>query len=90
MFSSVIVRFYKSILMFQLIIKLDLLVPTLHVVLKVMCEKPEDDDGEEDYFSSDPDDDTLLTSACECLDDIALNTEAELLIPHIVCPFCFV
>lgn len=57
---------YKSLL------KDNLLNRVLDVLFTIMCSKPEDDNLEE-YFTSEPEDDTLVTCACETLDDIAMN-----------------
>lgn len=48
-----------------------------------MCVKPEDDD-EEEYFTSDPDEDTLLTCACEALDNMAICIDAKKIINPVV------
>ncbi|XP_014262329.1 importin-4-like [Cimex lectularius] len=61
------------------IVKLGLIPQILLVIFKLMCSKPEDDENEE-YFTSDPDEDTLLTCACEVLDTIAMNMDAKKLI----------
>ncbi|KAF6208061.1 hypothetical protein GE061_016511 [Apolygus lucorum] len=59
--------------------KKNLIPPILSVLFELMCSKPEDDE-EEEYFTSDPEEDTLLTCACETLDNIALSVDAKKLI----------
>ncbi|KAK9506414.1 hypothetical protein O3M35_008363 [Rhynocoris fuscipes] len=54
------------------LLKDNLLNQILHTLFSIMCSKPEDDNLEE-YFTSDPEDDTLITCACETLDYIAMN-----------------
>uniref|UniRef100_T1IFX5 Importin N-terminal domain-containing protein n=1 Tax=Rhodnius prolixus TaxID=13249 RepID=T1IFX5_RHOPR len=54
------------------LLKDNLLNRVLDVLFTIMCSKPEDDNLEE-YFTSEPEDDTLVTCACETLDDIAMN-----------------
>uniref|UniRef100_A0A224X607 Putative karyopherin importin beta 3 n=1 Tax=Panstrongylus lignarius TaxID=156445 RepID=A0A224X607_9HEMI len=56
----------------KILLKDNLLNRVLDVLFTIMCSKPEDDNLEE-YFTSDPEDDTLVTCACETLDDIAMN-----------------
>lgn len=48
-----------------------------------MCLKP-DDDGDEEYFTGDPDSSNPMTCATQTLDLLALHIAADKLIPPVV------
>lgn len=55
----------------------------LSVIFSILITPPIDDEDEQ-YFSSDSSEDTLLSCACETLDTIALNANSKKLMPLIV------
>ena len=55
----------------------------LSVIFAIMKAAPLDDE-EEQYFSTDTSEDTLLTCACETLDVIAINADPKKLMVPIV------
>ncbi|BES88218.1 IBN_N [Nesidiocoris tenuis] len=57
-------------------VKNNLLPVVLSALFELLCVKPEDDDDEE-YFTPDPDEDTVLTCACETLDNLFMNVDAK-------------
>jgi len=67
----------------QILAKEDTLLPIISILFKILSCRPEKED-EEEYFSTDPEEDTLLTSACETLDVMALNFDADRLMPVLV------
>lgn len=67
---------YVILLYFQLLFK-DGLMNTILSVLFAIMKAPPLDDEDEQYFSVDTSEDTLLTCACETLDVIAINADPK-------------
>lgn len=60
-----------------------LLEPMIDVLFALMCNQP-DDEGEEEYFTGDPDNCNPMTCATQTLDLLALHVPADKLIPPLV------
>lgn len=65
------------------ITKNKLVEPIVDVLFALMCLKP-DDDGDEEYFTGDPDSSNPMTCATQTLDLLALHIAADKLIPPVL------
>lgn len=77
------VKYKICIILFQSLIKHQLIGPIVDVLFKLMSSPPIDD-SDEDYFVDDSDNANPLTCATQTMDSLALHLPPEKLLPHIV------